>query len=668
MSFELLKQKLNEQILDFAYFRSEEVLKNSSHYLRELLGEEKEVFYKKLSLEWENLTFDALEDESLLSTFFWLIEHFNSVESNDELREIIEDFEPEYVAWGNEISYHKEYFSLLLQVLEKWNLDDDQTRILTESIKSYRIRWIDLVEVKQQRLKQINQELAELHQKFSNNVLDAEAEFSYLVEDENILLEMPQDDREVALKKAEKQEKVGWLFDASRWSYSSIMTYCSDSNVRQHFSQTKNQFASSWAYDNREIVLKILQLREEKAHILGYENYSSYNFEYKMAESPKQVIDLLLETVSKAKQKALSEVAILKEYFHLSDMNYWDTSYYLRKYKEEKYHFDEKELKPYFEIESTIAGMFSLGQKLFWIEFTEVTDKNDLKYHPDIRLYELKKDGIIKAYFIGDYFYRKGKRPWAWANNLRSKFFHQWKQKLPIVVNVCNFQKNEWSYSLLPLRDVETLFHEFGHAIHEMLSESKYAELSGLGVELDFVELPSQLLENWVTEKVSLDMFARHITTWDLIPESILKTMKESELFWRAMFLLRQNEFAYLDMMLHTSPVPKTVEELDESIYHINTTTALFPRGREYKQYTTFHHLFDGGYASGYYSYMWAEIIEAQVWQIFKEGGVINPEVGKKYYDVILAQWSRKDGMEIFREFTGEEMNLKSFLERYGIQ
>ncbi len=667
--YDQVKQKLDEWFLDLAFFSSKEVLENAPAILEHLLTEEKERFFQKLSLQDEAINFDAYEDESLLWTFFGLIEHFNSVESSDALRNIIETFEPQYVAWGNEVSYNREYFSILQRILEKWNLDTDQERIMTESIKSYKIRWIDLPKESQETLKQINQDLAVLHQKFSNNVLDSEAAFQYLITDESVLSEMPNDEKEIAKQKAEIDGKNGWMFDASRWSYSSIILYCSDREVRKHFYTEKNKFASYGVYDNREVVLNILKLREQKAKILGYENYASYSFEYKMAETPQKVINLISETALKAKEKASQEIDILKHHFGLLEMDYWDTSYYLRKYKEEKFHYDEKELKPYLEIESTLSGMFHIAKELFWVDFIEINDKNEEKYHPDIRWYEVRKDGQLKAYFIGDYFYRKGKRPWAWANNLRSKFFHDWKTKVPFVVNVWNFQKSDWWHpSLLPLRDVETLFHEFGHGLHEMLSESKYAELSWLWVELDFVELPSQLLENWCSEKVALDIFARHIDTWETIPESILETMKASEKFGKGIFLLRQNEFSYLDMVLHTSPVPQNISELDNCIFTINQRNSLFPRSPEYKQYTTFHHLFDGWYASGYYSYMWSEIIEAQVWDVFKKWGVMTKEVGQKYYDIILAQWSRKDGMDIFREFTGEEMNLKSFFVRYGIE
>lgn len=666
--YDQVKQKLDEWFLDLNFFSSKEVLARALEILESLLVEERDRFFKKLSLRESEITFDAYEDESLLGTFFGLIEHFNSVESSDELRNIIEEFEPKYVAWGNEISYNKEYFVVLQKILEKWNLDDDQQRIITESIKSYTIRWIDLPKENQETLKQINQELAVLHQKFSNNVLDSEAEFSYLIHDENVLAEMAIDEKEMARQKAEKEGKSGWMFDASRWSYSSIILYCSDREIRKYFYTEKNKFASYGVYDNREVVLNILKLREQKAKILGYENYASYSFEYKMAENPQKVINLISETTDKAREKASQEVEVLKNYFWLSEIDYWDTSYYLRKYKEEKFHYDEKELKPYLEIESTLSGMFHIAKELFWVDFIEITAENNKKYHPDIRWYEVRKGGQLRAYFIGDYFYRKWKRPGAWANNLRSKFFHAWKTKVPLVVNVWNFQKIEWQPSLLPLRDVETLFHEFGHALHEMLSESRYAELSWLWVELDFVELPSQLLENWCSEKVSLDIFARHIDTGTTIPENILDTMKASEKFGKWIFLLRQNEFSYLDIMLHTSPVPQNISQLDDFIFIINEKKSLFPRSLEYKQYTTFHHLFDGWYASGYYSYMWSEIIEAQVWDVFKKWGVMNKEVGQKYYDIILAQGSRKDGMDIFKEFTWEEMNLRSFYVRYGIE
>lgn len=666
--FQIVKEKLDEAILDFAFFSSEKVIDNASRILIKLLEEEKEKFYKKLACENEKVTFDDLEDESTLSTFFWLIEHFNSVDTSDDLRKIIEDFEPVFVAWENEISYNKRYFEILQKILEKWNLDEDQTRIITEAIKSYKIRWIDLPVEKQEELKKINQEVAELQQKFSNNMYDAEREFSYLFENESVISEMPEDDKRQAKIRAAKQWKNGYLFDALRWNYSLVTTYCTDREIRKLFYTEKNKFASQWKYDNREIVLNILKLRDKKAKLLWYENYASYGFEYKMAESPKQVIDLILETVKSAKEKAIEEVDILKKFSWLEDFNYWDLAYYIRKYKEQNLHFEEKKLKPYFEFEATLQWLFQLVSQLFWVELVEIEWEENHKYDPEVRLYEVKRGGITMAYFVWDYFQRKWKRDGAWANDLRPKFLHNWKNKLPIIVNVANFQKNEWEKTMLLLRDVETMFHEFGHALHGMLSVSKYSELSGFWVEWDFVEFPSQLMENWCRDKVSLDLFARHFETWELIPQELLDAMKVSDLFWKWIFLTRQNEFSYMDMRLHTSQVPESVDELDEVIAKVNWEVAIFSRWPEYKQYTTFHYAFDGGYAAGYYSYMWAEIIEAQVWQMFQTDNVISSLVGKKYYDIVLAQWSRKDAMYIFKELVGGEIELRYFLERYGIK
>jgi Zn-dependent oligopeptidase len=664
---EQLKQKLDEQMLDFWFFSSQGVKEYALELLQQLLKEEKSHFYQKLSLSDEELTFDALEDESYLSTFFGLIEHFNSVQSDDEFRKIIEEFEPLYIEWGNEISYNQDYYNTLQKVLKKWNLDSDQERILKESIKNYRIRWIDLPKKEQEKLKDINQKLAELHQKFSNNVLDSEAEFRYLITDESVLTQMPEDEKEIAQKRASSEGKEGWLFDASRWSYSSIITYCSDRDIRKHFYTEKYRFATDGKFDNRQIVLEILRLRNEKARILSYDNYADYGFEFKMASSPNQIKELLLSVSKKAKEKASEEITVLKDFLWITDVNYWDTSYYIRKYKEQKFWFDEKLLKPYFEIETTFEWMISLASDLFWLEFNEIRDKEPYKYSPDIRLYEVEKDGILKAYFIVDYFHRKGKRPGAWANDLRSKFIQKGKNKLPIIVNVWNFQKNEWNATLIPLRDVETMFHEFWHALHWMLGESTYSELGGFWVEWDFVELPSQLMENWCREKEALDRFAVHYQTGESIPESIIQTLHDSEMFWKWIFLLTQSMYAYLDMVFHTSDIPPNISELTPFVSDVVKEFSLFERQDSYNPYSTWHHVFDGGYAAGYYSYMWAEIIEAQVWWVFKKEGILNPSVWKKYYDIVLAQWSRKNGFEIFKEFTGQEMNLNDFFQRYGI-
>ncbi len=388
------------------------------------------------------------------------------------------------------------------------------------------------------------------------------------------------------------------------------MKYCSDADIRKYFYEARIQFASSGKYDNREIILKILKLREEKAHILGYKNYAELSLVFKMAETPEQVKTLFGEISQKARPKAEAELQEIKSYFQLKNLDAWDSSFYSRKLREEKYALDEKELKKYFVFENVRDALFETVKRLYNLELKKIEVP---LYTTEVELYEVYKDGNFVSYFYTDYFYTPLKRQGAWADIQREVFENRRK----IVVNVCNFQKNTDGYTLLTLDEVETMYHEFGHAIHEMLSFSPYSELSGFHVEWDFVELPSQLLENWCRHPEGMKLFARHCETDEMIPDEMLLKLQKLDTFGNGNMVLKQNEFAMLDMRLHSEEVPQSLEQLQKISDEIYRENSLFPLSHLYKHYASFSHIFDGGYAAGYYSYMWAEIIEKEVWRAF---------------------------------------------------
>lgn len=504
---------LDQEIYDLQFLYSSEALAAAPEVLEKLLAEEKKEFYDNCAKKNEEIDFSVFHKWSKLDVYWELLDHHKNVDNSETIRKITEDFEPKLVEFGNEVAYSKTFFEQMQYYIAHKQPDREQVRILEEGVKNYKIRGINLPEEKQQKLKEINKKLSDISQKFSNNALDAENEFSYTITDESIIVEMPEDEKQIARKKAQDAGKDGYIFDASRSGYASVMTYCSSSEVRKLFYETKNAFASSGKYDNRAIILEILKLREEKSHLMGYKNYAEYSLQTKMAQSPEQVLDLILDVFTKGKEKAIREKQEIQEFFQLETMGYEDFSYYTRKYKEEKFHFDSKILKNYFEFEKVLAGLFSVAKKLYGLDFVEMQGVDCIKYSKDVRLYEVKKDGNRIAYYLGDFFYRTGKRAGAWANNLSRKYLEEGLTKHPLIINVCNFQKNEEEKTLLTHYDVETIFHEFGHALHEITARSGYSELSGFGVEWDFVELPSQIMENWCNERDSLDLFAHHKDT-----------------------------------------------------------------------------------------------------------------------------------------------------------
>lgn len=665
MKKQILEKLEDKKFPDLKFFIKDEVLALVPEVLEELLEDEKQIFKEFLEKENKKIVFDDLEKSTNLYFLWSIINHFENVSTSEKLRKIIEDFIPKIQDFQNEISYSKPYFQKIIYLKENFDLDFEQEKILDELIKSYKDRWIDLDEKNQENLKKINKKLTELSEKFWNNIVDSKKQFEYIIKDFEIIKDLPKDVLDLT-KNAYKDkfwDENWYLFNSDPTSFSAIMKYCSDQNVRKDFEKASYTTASNWEFDNREIVLEILKLKDEKAKILWFKNYAELSLNTKMADSPEQVFDLIFWVLEKAKIKAKKEEEELKNYFGLEKLETYDLAFYSRKLKEEKYELDEKELKKYFEYENVINYLHNFIQKFFSLEIKELKIES---YHKDVKVYEIIKNGKLIAYYFLDAFFRKWKRPGAWADNLRSKEYFP-EEKVPVILNVCNFLKSENWKTTLPMYEVETLFHEFWHAIHEILSQSKYSSLSGFNVEWDFVELPSQLLENWVSEKESLKKLWKHFETWEKIPDEFIEKLENLKTFMSWNFVSRQNEFSLLDMILYSREVPKNVEELDKKSLEIVNKYWLRKRGEDYKMYASFGHIFGWGYAAWYYSYMWAEILEADVFQKIKEMWMFSPETWEKLFETIIWQWSRKKAKELFFDFMWREVDNKAFLKRYWI-
>lgn len=656
----IIKELEKKWFPNLKFLFSEDVLNITPELLEELLEWDKKIFEDFLKIENKDLTFESFEDESILDYFWSLLNHFQNIENTEKIRKIIEDFRPKLQDFWNYVAYNNNYFEKLLYVEKNLKLDSDMTRIMYLRIKSFKDRWIDLEKSKQDRLKELNKELSKLSEKFSNNIVDDENLFEYIIEDLELLKNLPKEVLDITKKAAEEKEKKWYLFDADPTSYQAIMKYCTDSKIRKDFATANITFASSWKYDNREIILNLLKLKKEKSLLLWYKNYAELSLNSKMADSPKQVFELIEWISEKAGLKAQEELNELKKYFKLDEIKSYDVAYYSRIYKEEKYEVDDKELKKYFEYDNILSYLHNFAKEFYWIELKKIEIES---YSDDVNIYEVYKDWILISYYFLDAFYRKNKKPGAWATDIRDKeYFPQ--TTLSIVWNVCNFQKNQNGKTTLSMRDVETLFHEFGHALHELGSESKYSELSWFWVERDFVELPSQLLENWVSDRESLSKLAKHVETWEWLSDDMLDKLDNLKTYMSGLFVARQNEFALLDMNLYSSEVPETIDELDKKTLEIVNKYSIFKRGNDYKMYCSFGHIFGWGYAAGYYSYMWAEIIEADVFSRIKELWMFEKKVWKKLLDTLLWQWTRKKANELFFDFMWREVDNKAFMER----
>ena len=656
-----LLQELKKDIPDLVFIYDDETLKILPLILDELLEKEKDEFNKKLEIRDEDIHFKLFDDDSELWYLFWLLHHFHSVNGNDTSRKIIANFEPKYMDFWNEVQYNKRYYEMFKICVEKNTLDEEQTKILTDVIKSFEVKWINLPEEKQEELKTINKKLSDLSRNFSENELDSENLFSFHSENVSDFLELPEQILLWAKEKAQSESKKGYLFGSSPSEYIAIMKYCSNSEVRKYFYTERNKIASSGEYDNRPIVLEILTLKEKKATILGFKNYAELSLHFKMAESVEKVNDTLTTVARRAENKGHEEINELKAHFWLGEIKGEDMSYYFRRYKEEKYSIDEKEIKKYLEFYKCLKGLFDVTEKLYGITAVlrkDVLEKWSGTFLEDTYFYEMYKDGVLLSYFVIDPFYRVEKRWWAWKNTLRDKHH----KIVPIVINVYNIQKQD-DVILIDFRELDTIFHEFWHAIHEMFSESKYSDLSWSHVEWDFVEVPSQFHEHFCHEKEALDLFAEHFETWEKIPEKMLEKIKMAENFWNGNMYLTQSQFWTIDMMLHSQKVPKNIEELDDVILRKVNELSIIQKDKNYKMYCSFWHIFDGGYASWFYSYMWSEILELDIWKEFQESGVFNTDISKKYYYTILSQWSKKEAKQLFYDFKWKEMDLQGFFD-----
>lgn len=661
MKKKILMELNKEGFPDLKLIYSSKALDFALEILWEELDKEKKDFEDFLKIENKDLKFDDFMDEWILNYYWRLLNHLESIDSNKKVRKIIEKFMPKLIDFSNYISYNKKYYEKLLYIDNNLDLDEEQKRIIFLRIKDFKDRWIDLAEEKQKRIKIINKKLSKLSESFSNNVLDEEKNFEYLITDYKLIKNLPKE----VLKTAKKawKDKGAYLFDSSSSNYSAIMKYCTSSEIRKDFEELNYKMASKWKFDNRKNILKTLELRDEKAKILWYKNFGELSLNEKMAESPEKVQELLWNIFLKALPKAEEEIETIKTHFKLKKLSSYDFPFYSRLLKEEKYKINDEELKEYFDFENTLNFLYRFTEKFYSIKIKETDIKS---YNKNIRIYEIYRDNILEAYFFLDPFSRKGKSSWCWSWGIRDKEYKNFK-KIPIIVNVLDIHEPTKGNTKMYIRDVESLFHEFWHAVHTMLYESKYSELGKSWIEWDFVELPSQLMENWVKEKESLEKFAINIETEEKITSELIDSLEEAKNFNVWNFLISQARLWLIDMYLHTIEPPKNITELDRLVLGQVNKYSIFKRKKDYRQYCQFSHIFDWWYSAWYYSYIWAEILEADVFEKVKELWMFSPLTWKKLYDTIIWQGVKKQAKDLFYDFMWRDFDDTAFYKRYWI-
>lgn len=614
--------------------------------------------------------------DRISSIFF----NLNSAETSDEMQKIAQEVSPLLSEFGNDIRLNPDLFARVKAVYEQkeyLNLNPEQTTLLDKKYKSFSRNGANLPEDKKTQLREIDKELSKLSLQFGENVLAETHAFELHITDENDLVGLPEGTREAARSLAKSQDAAGWIFTLDHPSYIPFVTYADNRELRKKMAIASGARAfQNNEFDNQEIVLKIAKLRFDRAQVLGYKTHSHFVLEERMAETPEKVISFSNDLLAKAKPAAEKEFAQLaafaKEMDGIEQLEKWDGAYYSEKLKQQLFSLDDEILKPYFQLEKVLDGAFTVAQKLYGITFEETFEID--KYHEDVKTYEVKdEDDQLVAIFYTDFFPRKGKRNGAWMTSFKSQYTKKVINERPHISNVCNFtppivasEKSEAKPSLLTFNEVTTLFHEFGHGLHGMLANTTYPSLSGTSVYWDFVELPSQIMENWCYEPEALALFAYHYETGEMIPMELVHKIKESASFQEGMATMRQLSFGLLDMGWHGQD-PSNIKDIKTFETEQFAATQLYPDVKENAMSTAFSHIFQGGYSSGYYSYKWAEVLDADAFEYFQERGIFNKEVATKFKDNVLSKGGTEHPMILYKLFRGQEPKPEALLKRAGL-
>ncbi|MDE0558880.1 M3 family metallopeptidase [Algoriphagus sp. NF] len=601
--------------------------------------------------------------------------NLNSAETNEEIQKLAREISPLLTEHSNDILLDKELFERVEQVhsqKEQLNLSPEQETLLSKTYKSFVRNGANLNEEDSQKLRKIDQELAQLSLKFGEHVLAETNRYVRFVENESEVEGLPESIKEAAAQTAEEKGKAGqWAFTLDYPSYVPALTYLKNRELRKELFIAYNTKSSKGdELDNKSVIKDILQLRYERAKLLGYQSHAYFVLEERMAKTPKEVLEFLENLLEKAKPKAKEDVsevaAFAKKLDGIERLERWDFAYYSEMLKKEKYELDDELLRPYFQLEKVVDGVFQTAGKLYGIQFTP--NKDIPVYHSDVTAYEVKdRDGKHLAVFYADFFPRAGKRNGAWMTSYKGQYQLEGKDHRPHVSIVCNFTKpTKTKPSLLTFNEVTTLFHEFGHALHGMLANSNYSSLSGTSVYWDFVELPSQIFENWCYEKECLDLFAVHFETGEKIPQELIDRIKKAANFQQGYQTVRQISFGLLDMAYHHQD-PSKIEDIASFEKHVMEKTDLLPKVPNTLMSTAFSHIFQGGYSAGYYSYKWAEVLDADAFELFLEKGVFDPETAESFAKNILSAGGTEHPSKLYQRFRGREPKADALLKRAGL-
>ncbi len=631
---------------------------------------------------WSNLVapLEALDDR--LNRIWSPVSHMNSVVNSPELREVYEACLPKLSDYATEMGQNERLYQAFEAIRnggEYETLDAAQQKMIDDTLRDFHLSGVALPEEKKARYKALKSELSQLTTQFSNNVLDATNEWNMHLTDKRDLAGLPESSLGMLKQAAEREgEKKGWWVSLEFPSYFAVMTYADSRELRQRVyeafvTRASDQGPDAGKWDNGPVMEAILRIRHELADLLGFQSYAERSLATKMAEDPQQVIDFLRDLAARSlglAREELDEVhAFAREQHGIEELQAWDLGYYSEKLRQAKYAISQEDVKPYFPEDRVISGLFEVVHRLYGLDIRQV-DAFD-RWHDDVRFYEIfDNDGALRGRFYLDLYARPHKRGGAWMDECISRRkLEDGELQIPAAYMVCNFAPPVGNTPALFTHDeVQTLFHEFGHGLHHMMTQVDYAGVSGInGVPWDAVELPSQFMENWCWEREALDLIAAHYQTGERIPDELFSKMIAAKNFQSGMQMVRQLEFALFDFRLHLEYDPKQGGRIQQILDEVRAEVAVV-QPPEYNRFQHgFSHIFAGGYAAGYYSYKWAEVLSADAFSRFEEEGIFNSTTGAAFMENILEQGGSRDPMELFIEFRGRKPTIDALLRHSGI-
>jgi len=650
-----------------------QVLEQAKETVKHLLSNNEQPTWQSLVLPMEAL--DASIDK------VWSpVSHLNSVMNSDELRVAYNACLPKLSQFGTELGQNKDLYNAYKLIAESdafSSLDTAQKKVINNALRDFRLSGVELSKQDQDKFKQISQKLTELTTKFEENLMDATHAWKKHITDESLLDGLPESTKDMAAQFAKRDDVEGWVFTLDFPSYMPVMSYADNRDFREEMytafaTKASDQGPGAGKWDNTEIMTDILRFRHELAQLIGFENHAQRSLATKMAQSPQHVLDFLSDLAARSKPIAEEEFEELKLYANetagMTELEAWDVTYFAEKLRQQRYSISQEELKPYFPENKVVSGLFSVVNRLYGLDIKERKDVD--VWHKDVRFFEIfDAHGELRGQFYLDLFARNHKRGGAWMDECLVRRQTETGIQIPVAFLTCNFSEPVGDKPALFTHDeVTTLFHEFGHGLHHMLTKIHHAGVSGInGVAWDAVELPSQFMENWAWEREALDLMSGHYETGDVLPQDLFDKMIAARNFQSAMIMVRQLEFSLFDFRLHLEFNVEQDKQVEKILAEVRDQVAVVKPPKFNRFAHSFSHIFAGGYAAGYYSYKWAEVLSADAFSKFEEKGIFDRATGIEFLESILEQGGSREPMELFIQFRGREPEIDALLRHSGI-